>query len=552
MIDLLMESNSDSKGGFFAFEEPETHLHPSAQLEMYQKIRNLSNKDVQVFITTHSPSIVSQCNVNDLIQVVKEGDFAKVNQLSSENADVSFISNVIQDLGIGPNDSLSQYLSHTQSLFLVEGKNDIYTFNVVLKRYNEERSKKSQPQFPTFEELKCTMIPIGGCSSVEDWSKFNIVTKLNKPFLVLLDSDKKQLAELGNQQKLQNIFQDLDNRILSENKTKIKFSEDCFRVLKRRELENYLKPEAIEKFYCKKKAEDSISQEKKDEILKVNSILGETNPVDIASISFIYDNEIGELKAIRNQKIDEAKNAIPKDQFRETVKAVVEQVKNDNPISDKIARKVQEYQREYNALDNPSEFPFREWILCKYNSINIQDYEGYKDVIGKRAFIYCRLNKIDLDEYKTLKKEWLDPNYLVTYLINKSEISQDIKDSTSIADFEAKLTEVEKELMLKREEIKASIKNTTIPEMFIKFEFSEEIKKNWNYVDVPLAVYCTHNQKKYNDGLDKKLGDSAKKDINEYFFEEENVKFEDIDFSYGDSQDEFLDIYNYIKVLSSR
>ena len=45
----------------FAFEEPETHLHPSAQIEMYQTIKALSeNPNYQVIITTHSPYIVKE------------------------------------------------------------------------------------------------------------------------------------------------------------------------------------------------------------------------------------------------------------------------------------------------------------------------------------------------------------------------------------------------------------------------------------------------------------------------------------------------------------
>lgn len=45
----------------FAFEEPESHLHPSAQLEMYNTIKALSeSSNYQVIITTHSPFIVKE------------------------------------------------------------------------------------------------------------------------------------------------------------------------------------------------------------------------------------------------------------------------------------------------------------------------------------------------------------------------------------------------------------------------------------------------------------------------------------------------------------
>lgn len=48
-----------SESCIFAFEEPETNLHPFAQLEMYNSIKELSDNN-QVIITTHSPYIVNE------------------------------------------------------------------------------------------------------------------------------------------------------------------------------------------------------------------------------------------------------------------------------------------------------------------------------------------------------------------------------------------------------------------------------------------------------------------------------------------------------------
>lgn len=55
----------------FAFEEPETHLHPSAQLEMFNTIKSLSTK-YQVLTTTHSPYIVKALKENKANIVVLE------------------------------------------------------------------------------------------------------------------------------------------------------------------------------------------------------------------------------------------------------------------------------------------------------------------------------------------------------------------------------------------------------------------------------------------------------------------------------------------------
>ncbi|MBQ9214730.1 MAG: ATP-binding protein, partial [Bacteroidales bacterium] len=73
----------------FVFEEPETHLHPSAQIEMYETIQRLSEtKYYQVVITSHSPYIVNALSENktEIIVVKRKNDetTAKNIMLSSE------------------------------------------------------------------------------------------------------------------------------------------------------------------------------------------------------------------------------------------------------------------------------------------------------------------------------------------------------------------------------------------------------------------------------------------------------------------------------------
>jgi len=59
-----IKQNSQPISLIFAFEEPETHLHPSAQLEMFNTIKSLSAK-YQVLVTTHSPYIVKALKEED-------------------------------------------------------------------------------------------------------------------------------------------------------------------------------------------------------------------------------------------------------------------------------------------------------------------------------------------------------------------------------------------------------------------------------------------------------------------------------------------------------
>ena len=69
---LLTETQTKNQiNTIFAFEEPETHLHPSAQIEMYETIKALSEKtNYQVIITTHSPYIVKELAQNNIIPII--------------------------------------------------------------------------------------------------------------------------------------------------------------------------------------------------------------------------------------------------------------------------------------------------------------------------------------------------------------------------------------------------------------------------------------------------------------------------------------------------
>ncbi len=71
-------TNGEGRDFVFAFEEPETHLHPSAQIEMYKTIKKLSeNSNYQVFMTTHSPYIVKELAKDNIMPIVVTRDEEK-------------------------------------------------------------------------------------------------------------------------------------------------------------------------------------------------------------------------------------------------------------------------------------------------------------------------------------------------------------------------------------------------------------------------------------------------------------------------------------------
>ena len=72
---IKKEDEENSEAYFMLLlEEPEAHLHPQAQKQLYNQLNGFSNQRI---ISTHSPSIVSQCKPQELISFYKENGETK-------------------------------------------------------------------------------------------------------------------------------------------------------------------------------------------------------------------------------------------------------------------------------------------------------------------------------------------------------------------------------------------------------------------------------------------------------------------------------------------
>lgn len=205
----------------FGFEEPETFLHPSAQDNLFEKLNSLTINGYQVITTTHSPTIVGNTNRNSIIHISKPNNTYTVNQTIDYKG-------LAIDLGIKPDNTFTPLFSTSQLLFLVEGIDDVKAMHHKAVLY------KQANLIPfTFEELNVNIIPIGGCGGVKHWINLDLFTKLEKPFFIFLDSDKENDAALSpNEINLSNYGLTLG---------------DDFIVTKKRLLENYIHPTALQR-----------------------------------------------------------------------------------------------------------------------------------------------------------------------------------------------------------------------------------------------------------------------------------------------------------------
>lgn len=212
---LAQEKKKDNV--IFGFEEPETFLHPETQLLLYQKLKAMKDNGYQVFITTHSPNIVAETDIADIIYVQRNGHDYLI--LQNGNAE---IATIVKDLGIKENDNLLRVYDHIRCLFLVEGPDDVKAFTHIAKQY-----KRAGVIDNDFDDLDVVLIPAGGCGSIKNWVNLDVIKKLHKPFFILLDSDKEtEDMPSPNLAKLQQYGYDADT----------------YQVTRKREIECYIHP----------------------------------------------------------------------------------------------------------------------------------------------------------------------------------------------------------------------------------------------------------------------------------------------------------------------
>lgn len=138
---LADQAYTDSRSFIYAFEEPETHLHPREQVAMYQTLKQLSNKpNYQIMITTHSPYIVKELgndNVSDIKIIKKDGN----------RVDIDTMGEKIINYG-----SDSDYISLNEINYRAFGEASI-EYHIELFGYIHERLKERHSSDSTFEHI---------------------------------------------------------------------------------------------------------------------------------------------------------------------------------------------------------------------------------------------------------------------------------------------------------------------------------------------------------------------------------------------------------------
>ncbi len=112
-------------GGWICVEEPETYLHPQAQMGLFQFLRDEATRK-RIFVATHSTSIAASCPIHALFIVHRDEKNCTVAMPVAEAGVVE----VIEQLGIKPSFSFE-----ADAIVFVEDADDIPAYQIWAKKF---------------------------------------------------------------------------------------------------------------------------------------------------------------------------------------------------------------------------------------------------------------------------------------------------------------------------------------------------------------------------------------------------------------------------------
>ncbi len=210
-----------SKGNniIYLIEEPETFLHPTAQLDLLNALKELSN-DNQIIITTHSPVFAGATSVKSVVLCTKDDQSNYTN--ARESDDTEFLLKIVDELGIKPSYNLRD---HHEKILFVESLNDAKFYHLLCERLVGKK---------LLQNNKILVLPFGGGEDIESFLNIDYFDNSNRDLYLIIDSDKKE-----NKQDKQN--QRAESFETKPNSKAYVISKSC--------IENYYHPRAFERVY---------------------------------------------------------------------------------------------------------------------------------------------------------------------------------------------------------------------------------------------------------------------------------------------------------------
>lgn len=179
-------------------EEPEAHLHPQAQRKIYTQMSNLNG---QKLISTHSPIIASQANIEEIIHVHKKGDNSKINNILVSELKVNEIRKIKEEVFKTRGDIL-----FSDVIILCEGETEDQILPLFFKEYFG---------YEPFE-LGVNILSVGGFGKYKPFLR--VAKDLDIELFILSDGEDDVIKKV--KKAYTDVYGSLSNKKLEE---KIKF-----------------------------------------------------------------------------------------------------------------------------------------------------------------------------------------------------------------------------------------------------------------------------------------------------------------------------------------
>lgn len=221
------EKKDDSTGRniIYAIEEPETAQHPSNQIMLAEALLELSKKEnTQVILTTHVPAFASLLPT-DSLRLILNAEQGKA--ILDSNIDESVLEKIADTLGV----YASPINRGVKVAVFVEGPNDLSVLKIL-----SSIIAKNNPQIidlSTSDEV--VIIPCGG-DTLRGWVENQYLKQLNVPEIHIYDRD---IVKEGKEPK----YEKWCKKVRDRNDGSVAY------LTIKREIENYIHPNAIKEFY---------------------------------------------------------------------------------------------------------------------------------------------------------------------------------------------------------------------------------------------------------------------------------------------------------------
>lgn len=159
----------------WCFDEPESHLYPTAQRDLFNTITGLASKNYQIFLGTHSTIFVDRTRLNDIFRVTLNSKYSEILKCTT-------IEDVHDILGVRNSDIL-----FFDKFIAVEGESENILIPYFFKLYKGF----------SLEESSIKLIPLGGISKYQANKLIfeNIIREFKKVESVvyyIFDADTKE------------------------------------------------------------------------------------------------------------------------------------------------------------------------------------------------------------------------------------------------------------------------------------------------------------------------------------------------------------------------